>query len=112
MTASQLDKFHATPLAEFVFHNRERILDAWMERVRSIPCASALTPERLRGRIPEILAVVCESLHTGHDGALGEFPTAHAEARLKEGFDLRSVISELSVLQETILVLWRDEIAP
>lgn len=103
-------------LWEFVEARRDAILGDWEALVRKLPCARSLPSERVRGRIPEILRAVGRSLRMTRGeapaDALAGLPTLHALARLEDGFDLYSIVSELSSLRETIYERWTVDVAP
>jgi PAS domain S-box-containing protein len=94
----------ATPLAEFLQRERERILVDWEAAVRTLPKASQLDRPSLRDSIPDLIdRMAASALGLGAPASGGSAPRVHAVARLAEGFDLEEVVAEYTVLRAIIV---------
>lgn len=87
----------------------------WTQAARQLPAARELPSLTLIDHMPELIDQLAEvSEHclrapTGDHEEAFETARVHALDRLKEGFDLVSVISELSILRGVILAVWQRE---
>lgn len=94
----------------FLRQFRDDILEEWRRVVRVVPDARDLHTHELVDHIPAVideLADIVDDLGRGST----EFATAqkHALDRLGEGFDVSSVVSEMSILRGAILTIWARE---
>ncbi len=97
----------APGLREFLRRNRERLLQAWSERVRRLSPAHELPDRAIFDSIPELLDRIARVL--GTDAALAsqlEVGDSHALDRLERGFDLDQVVTEYALLRQVIFDEW------
>lgn len=112
-TYASEDAVQPSLVRSFVRRFRTEILAAWRQLARDIPAAHDLPPVALVDHIPELLdqiADVAEALASTHVEP-GSFETArhHALDRIGEGFDVSTVVKELSLLRDTMLTIWQRE---
>ena len=112
-THASEDPIQPSLVRSFVRRFRTEILAAWRQLARGIPAAHDLPPVVLVDHIPELLdqiADVAEALASMHVEP-GSFETArhHALDRIGEGFDVSTVVKELSLLRDTMLTIWQRE---
>jgi PAS domain S-box-containing protein len=95
--------------AHFVRDHRAEVLAEWERRVRALPPAAELDTKALIDHLPMILDDIAASVDAAHDGdgkpRVGNDPDRHALTRLGQGYDLGQVVTEYSLLRETILEL-------
>src|SRR6185436_8591976 len=107
------DSPEAVPrLCEFLRSRHQQIVEAWLERVRSVSPARDLPAPMLIDHLPAILNRVASIMACdGGDPRAGleEMPEAHAIDRLDRGFDLDDVVREYALLRSCILELWGRE---
>ncbi|HLL54892.1 MAG TPA: ATP-binding protein [Myxococcaceae bacterium] len=102
----------ASKLAAFIRSHRRRILDAWLREELRLAKPRALPREKLLDHFPHLLdriAALAEAAGRGEPLVLpDESPDAHALTRLDQGFDLREVTSEYSLLRRCLLHLMTE----
>jgi PAS domain S-box-containing protein len=101
-------------LCDFLAAQQEEIIARWERAVRRLPGAQPLSAPTLRDHIPEILARISDivrTVHEPHPVSLDSLPDLHARERLATGFDLRAAATELSMLRDVALELWRPLVA-
>ena len=93
-----------TAARTFIRRTRSDIIAEWKQLVRDLPPASPLTSVALLDHIPELLDDIVDAVASGP--ALAEVGVArrHADARLEMGFDIGTLVQELSMLRRCI---WR-----
>jgi PAS domain S-box-containing protein len=102
------------PLKSFIRRFRTEILAEWRRGARELPIARNLSSVALVDHIPELLDevadIAAELVSTSH-GVRRTFETAneHALDRLAEGFDVATVVHELSLLRAAVLTVWSRE---
>ncbi len=102
-------------LAEFIRSHEREILDEWTHLVRQIPAAAGLDHPALLDHVPDVLnrvADLADAIVAGEHAELPrEIAERHAIDRLGEGFDLREVVQEYSLLRDCILRRWEENTA-
>src|SRR5260370_23627950 len=100
----------ARRLGAFVRRHRDRILERWMERARSIAVARQLSWVQLRDTIPELIDDIAQATeeqplgrHVDSAAAPLRAATSHAIDRLAVGFDLNQVFAEYTAFRLAIL---------
>jgi PAS domain S-box-containing protein len=95
----------------FIREHRTVILETWARHAREIPAASPLGRTELLDHLLELLEEVGVIAQQIHDGGTSAHPVSsaqvHAIDRLGSGFDLSSVVAELSLLRECIFAVWQ-----
>ncbi|MDX2090737.1 MAG: PAS domain-containing protein [Kofleriaceae bacterium] len=94
----------------FLRRYREDILAEWRRVVMAVPDARELPSHALIDHIPDVLeeiGYIAEDLERGPTQP--ETARRHALDRLGEGFDIASVVSELSILRGAMLTIWVRE---
>jgi hypothetical protein len=96
-------------LAGFLRARQSEILARWEAAVRALPSARAIDQLTLIDHIPALLDHIAEI--ADHGGPLPRNDVAaHSVHRLEEGFDLGEAVTELGMLRDCVLGLWRDEL--
>lgn len=100
-------------LAEFIRRNQALILREWEQTIRHLYPARALSRPALLDRIPDLLDRILKPLDEAIEEhpaqALEAVPHEHALERMDEGFDLKEVVLEYSVLRGTVARLWEQK---
>jgi signal transduction histidine kinase len=93
----------------FLRECRSQILEAWERRVRALPPAANLNKQALIDHLPAILDQIAEAAEAALSGEeqprVERDPDHHAIVRLHQGYELGHVVTEYSLLRETILEL-------
>ncbi|HXU69071.1 MAG TPA: ATP-binding protein [Polyangia bacterium] len=97
---------HNAAFVTFIREHRDDVLREWERRVRALPPAADLDTASLIDHLPHLLEEIADLA----DAALGgdekaascNQPDRHAIARLDQGYDLGHVVTEYSLLRETI----------
>jgi PAS domain S-box-containing protein len=96
-----------------MLRRRAEILAAWEERTRELPAARGLERTVLLDHVPVLLEEIASNaeLLLTHDSRHLDLPRTrqHAVDRISEGFDVASVIDELSALREAVHIVWERE---
>jgi PAS domain S-box-containing protein len=99
-------------LTRLLRHHRGEILDAWQQAFRRLPIACDLDQPALRDHVPGFLDRIVEIAEALEAGRTPELPLEaageHAVGRLGHGFDLGEVVTELTLLRDTIITRLRD----
>lgn len=103
----------ASTLRAFIQRRRLEILAKWRGAARSMRPARNLSPVALLDHIPDVLdalADIAEEILAGTADPR-TFATArpHALDRLAEGFDISTIVEELSLLRGCLLALWERD---
>jgi len=97
-------------LTEFFRTRANEILDRWRTATRRLPAARPLSGKELLDHMPDVLAAIGDAAAKLFAGERHDIPLLaahqHALDRLAEGFDVVSVIMELSILRECIVEQW------
>jgi len=98
-------------LSKFIRHHKNRIVDEWLREAAALPSAHALHVDAVRDHIPEFLDHLAESIERGDLTAvtMQAIPNLHAATRVREGYDLRQVMSEYRLLRSVILRVYSEE---
>lgn len=98
-------------LCDFLSTHPDAITARWVERVQGLVPARGLPPLALLDSMPQIIARLGEMLRGGSTApSLAGLPREHALDRIAKGFDLRSIFEEYSMLRQSILDLWEEEV--
>lgn len=92
-------------LSALVRRFRGEIIAEWESAVRRMHPAEDLPGRVLRDHMPQLVEAIAEVIGRSAEGAtLPTFlPDTHALERLDEGFDLRSVATEFSLLRQAVI---------
>jgi PAS domain S-box-containing protein len=93
----------------FVRRFRDEILTEWRQGARELPVARNLSMTSLVDHIPEVLdeiGSIAEELVAQRSPSVPTAARSHALERLAEGFDIGTVVSELSMLRGAALSVW------
>lgn len=86
---------------------QDRILDRWVERARTLDKPALLDTPGLLDSGPQIVRALAHYIDTHQRGTRepvsNDVATAHAEARLSQGYDIRTLLAEYAFLRDTIL---------
>jgi PAS domain S-box-containing protein len=98
-------------LDSFTREHQNEIIDEWTRSARRIAAARPLDTTDLMDHMSDVLAEIGDVAQRMLDGEPGGRPDEsarqHAVDRLAVGFDLTSVVMELSLLREAIFVVWQ-----
>jgi PAS domain S-box-containing protein len=90
----------------FLREHRDEVLAEWARRVRALPPAADLDTKALVDHLPHLLDEIADAadaaLHAEDRPPSQRQPDRHAIARLHQGYDLGHVVTEYSLLRETI----------
>ncbi len=90
----------------FLREQRDEVLAEWERRVRALPPAADLDTQALIDHLPHLLDEIADvagaALADDERPAPRGHPDRHAIARLSEGYDLGQVVTEYSLLRDTI----------
>lgn len=99
-------------LARFLREQRSEIILAWVEEISAIRSGRHLSRLALRNNVDGLLESLARTLDADGradvEAELGSHPDAHALTRLGQGYELKEVIAEYSMLRSTIERLWRS----
>jgi len=97
-------------LITFIRDNRQLILEEWTRAVRRLPSAHGLPPPAIRDHVPELLDLLADAIDRADTSSvpLQGLPNLHAALRLREGYDLRQVVSEYRILRRVIHELYSE----
>ncbi len=113
-------------LAEFILGNIDSILREWEAFARSVWPGAATDPHELRDHAADILRATVSDMTSVQsadqqsdkskgDGDAGAASSrvdgasdVHAIARVRSGFDLKTVIAEYRALRASVIRLWRE----
>lgn len=94
-------------LGRLLRSEQDRILDRWVDRARTLDKPAMLDTPGLLDSGPQILQALAHyvDMHERgvHEPMSSKVAEAHADARLSQGYDLRTLISEYAFLRDTIL---------
>ena len=97
-------------IRSFVRRYRSEILAEWKRVARDLQVAKQMTSVALVDHIPELLDEIADIAEDIGAGNVAEtaFDTArrHAVDRLADGFDVTTVVRELSLLRGAVLTVW------
>lgn len=100
-------------LSTFIRERGDEILRDWENAVRALPVARDLDRPALLDHIPHLLrhiADMADELAAGKSPTMAkEIAERHALERLEEGFDLGQVVTEFSLLRDSVLRLWNRD---
>ena len=99
-------------LAKFILARKTQILARWEGAARRLPTARELSEPALLDSVPALLEAIARVMierTSGESEATVELVEKHTLHRLVEGFDLRQVVAEYSLLRDAILELWECE---
>src|SRR5258705_7542032 len=92
---------------------RTQIVAEWQSAARGMASATRLPRQTLIDRIPELLDQIAElAEHLERDPGstiVLEMARRHALERVRDGFSLADVVTELSLLRASILTVWQRE---
>lgn len=97
----------SNPVSAHVMAHRDRITEAWRQRVLAIPELARLPPAAISDHMPEFLTELATWIGGDHDAAPRAFDKlvqGHALQRLGHGVDLSVLLEEYAILREVILV--------
>lgn len=93
----------------FIRQYRAKILQRWEQKVRTLPPASDLGHRALIDHLPLVLDDIADAAEAALEGdespPLRSDPDRHAIERLHQGYELGHVVTEYSLLRDTILEL-------
>ena len=97
---------HSAAFVAFLREHRDEVLAEWERRVRALPPAAELDTQALVDHLPQLLDEIADAA----DAALSDEehalpqgqPDRHAIARLHQGYDLGHVVTEYSLLRDTV----------
>ena len=99
-------------LSDFIRKNKGQILEDWMAGIRQLPIAQGLVRPALLDHLPQLLDRIADMADADDGSGRPSGPwapaTAHALARLDEGYDLGEVVTEYALLRECILKQWEQ----
>lgn len=97
----------AEEISRLLQHGRETIVRNWTEKVASdkrVQSDSQLTYVQLIDHVPEIVEELRRALDSGApEGQALEKGKEHGRERWQQGYDLREVVRELSLLRTTLM---------
>src|SRR5687767_581233 len=96
----------SSELAAFLQREQDEILACWLAKARQMPGAGNLSEPALVDHIPALLEELALSLAAGEALPSHDAAEEHGLARLKEGFSLGQVVSELSTLRDCVARLF------
>jgi PAS domain S-box-containing protein len=89
----------------FLREHRGEVLSEWERRVRALPPAAELDTQALVDHLPHLLdeiADLADAAVGGDERVPSRQPDRHAITRLHQGYELGHVVTEYSLLRETI----------
>lgn len=94
-------------LAELLARERAALLHKWRQQVAKLPSARTLDTPTLDDHMPSFVDDLAAALACGRDRTVPDTvnsgkPSAHAEIRVEEGFDIEEVVAEYSALRGCI----------
>jgi PAS domain S-box-containing protein len=98
-------------MRSFLVAHRGEILALWRQSVTALPDAQRLTPIALVDHVPDLIDeladIAAASSEPGEPHEL--MASRHALDRIAEGFDVTTVVRELSLLRKAVLDVWHHK---
>lgn len=117
MTASSVDQDQArrAHLAEIIVRRRKDIEQRWLECIPQSVKGRPVSRSELRDSMPEYLMRLADGLRAGGtaedegSSAWGDVARAHAETRVRLGFDIDQLVHEFIVLRRVLFAVLDEE---
>lgn len=90
-------------LAALLRREREALLALWRQRVMVVASARALDAPSLNDHIPTVVEALIAALEREEPDAAAALGAVHGRSRLKVGYDIEEIVTELSILRSTVI---------
>lgn len=98
-------------IAQFIHQNQQTIIEGWLRDARETASAQGLAHAALENLMPRLLSTFAEHLETRSEEAATRRRAllhSHLSTRLRQGYDLAEIVSELVALGRSITQAWTD----